>query len=214
MKKDLLKSIITPVVAIILCVILYLSGHFQIIFAALIVLLASWIEYGKGTFKSLGFRRSNLKLIPLLVVAPLLAGIIFTLYWFVLIPVVTHLTGQPMDFSLFEPYKGDLKAILILLPFVWISAAFGEEILFRGYLMRQFTKFFGSSKASIVLNIILLGVLFGWIHMYQGISGQIITGIVGMLMATIFYFRKYDLWFNIALHGFVDTIALVLIYLG
>lgn len=212
MKKHALKSIATPVIALILCVVLYQSGYFQIIFAALIVLLASWIEYGRGAFKSLGFKRSNLNAIRLLVVAPLVAGMMFALYWFVLIPVVTHLTGQPMDFSFFEPYKGDLTAILSLLPLIWISAAFGEEILFRGYLMRQFIKFFGSSKASIVLNILLLGVLFGWIHMYQGISGQIVTGIVGMLLATIFYFRKYDLWFNIAVHGFVDTIALVLVY--
>ncbi|MFA0962339.1 lysostaphin resistance A-like protein [Roseivirga sp. BDSF3-8] len=212
MKERSLKSIAIPVIAVILCVVLYLSGYFQIIFAALIVLLASWIEYGRGAFKSLGFQRSNLKAIRLLVVAPLVAGMMFTLYWFVLIPVVTHLTGQPMDFSFFESYKGDLRGVLSLFPLIWISAAFGEEIVFRGYLMRQFIKFFGSSKASIVLNILLFGVLFGWIHMYQGLSGQIVTGIIGVLFATIFYVRKYDLWFNIAVHGFVDTIALVLVY--
>lgn len=214
MKKYSLKSTITPIVALALCCLLYLSGYFQIIFAALIILLASWVEYGKGTFKSLGFQRSNLKTVQLLVVAPLVAGMIFLLWWFVLIPGVTYLTGQPMDFSLFEPYKGNLPAILAMFPFVWLSAAFGEEILFRGYLMRQFTKFFGSSKASIVLNIALFGVIFGWIHAYQGFSGQIVTGIVGMILATIFHVRKDDLWFNVAVHGFVDTIALVLIYIG
>lgn len=214
MKKNSLKSTITPAIAIILCCILYLSGYFQVVFAALIILLACWIEYGKDAFKSLGFQRSNLKALRLLVVAPLIAGMMFILYWFVLIPGVTYLTGQPMDFSLFEPYKGDLTAVMSLLPLIWISAAFGEEILFRGYLMRQFTKFCGSSKASILLNIVLFGVIFGWVHAYQGISGQIVTGIVGILLATIFYFRKYDLWFNIAVHGFFDTIALVLIYRG
>lgn len=214
MKKEFLKTLLTPVIAIMLCILLYLSGYFQMVFAALIVLIASWVEYRKGTFKSLGFQRSHLKLIPLLVIAPTLAAVIFALYWFVLIPVVTNLTGQPMDFSLFETYKGDLKAVMILFPFIWVSAAFGEEIVFRGYLMRQFTKFFGNGKVSLILNITLLGVLFGWIHLYQGISGQIVTGIIGMIFATIFHFRKNDLWFNIALHGFVDTIALVLIYIG
>lgn len=214
MKKDVLKSIVTPAIALILCCMLYLSGYFQVVFAALIILIASWIEYGKSTFKSLGFQRSNLKLLRLLVVAPLISGMMFMLYWYVLIPCVTYLTRQPMDFSLFESYKGNLQAVLSIFPFVWISAAFGEEILFRGYLMRQFTKFFGSSKMSIVLNIVLIGVIFGWIHSYQGVSGQIVTGIIGAILATIFHIRKDDLWFNIAIHGFFDTIALVLIYLG
>lgn len=214
MKKDFLKSTVTPAMALILCCILYLTGYFQVLFATLIILLASWIEYGKGTFKSLGFQRSNFKVIQLLIVAPLISGMLFILYLYVLVPGVTYLTGQPMDFSLFEPYKGDLKAILTLLFFVWLSAAFGEEILFRGYLMRQFVKFFGSRRISIVLNIALFGLIFGWVHAYQGISGQIVTGIVGILLAIIFHLRKYDLWFNVAVHGFFDTIALVLIYHG
>lgn len=212
MIKQSLKSIATPIIALVLCSILYLSGYFQVIFAAPIILVASWIEYGKGTFTSLGFRRSNLKAVPLLVVAPLMAGMMFLLYWYVLIPGITYLTGQAMDFSFFEPYKGNLKAILSILPFVWISAAFGEEILFRGYLMRQFTKFFGSSSISLIINIIIIAVIFGWIHSYQGLSGQIVTGIIGAMLAAVFHLRKSDLWFNVAIHGFFDTIALALIY--
>ncbi len=214
MKKHALKSIATPVFALALCCILYLSGYFQVVFAVSIMLLASWIEYGKDTFSSLGFQRSNLNALRLLVIAPIVAGMLFILWWFVLIPGVTYVTGQPMDFSLFEPYKGDLVAVLTLLPLVWLSAAFGEEILFRGYLMRQFTKFFGSSSISLVLNILTFGVIFGWIHMYQGVSGQIVTGILGVLLAITFHIRKDDLWFNIAVHGFFDTIALALMYRG
>lgn len=214
MKKDFLKTKATPVIALVLCCILYLSGYFQIIFAVPIILLASGIEYGKSIFKSLGFQRSRLRAIDLLVIAPLIAGGLFILYLHVLIPGVTYVTGQPMDFTAFEQFEGDLQAILGLLFFVWLSAAFGEEILFRGYLMRQFTKFFGSSKLSLVLNILLFGVIFGWIHAYQGISGQIVTGIIGITLAIIFHLRKDDLWFSIAIHGFFDTIALVLIYQG
>lgn len=212
MKKDFLKSKVTPAIALVLFILLYQSGQLQVIFSMVIILIASAIEYGKGTFKSLGFQRSRFKALDLLVIAPLLAAVLFAIYWFILIPAVTYLTGQPIDFSVFEPYKGNLPAILTMLAFVWISAAFGEEILYRGYLMRQLIKFFGTSKISIVLNIVLLAVIFGWMHSYQGITGQIITGIIGATLATIFHFRKYDLWFNIALHGFFDTIALALIY--
>ncbi len=208
MNKDFLKSKITPIIAVILCYVLYQLGYFQIIFAALIVLLASGVEYGKGIFKSLGFQRSRLKAFDLLIVAPLIAFGMVVLYVHALVPGVTYITGQPMDYSLFEQFEGNLSAILGLLFFAAVSAGFGEEILFRGYFMRQFTKFFGSSTLSIALNILIFGMIFGWIHMYQGISGQIITGILGMITATIFHFRKDDLWFAIAFHGFFDLIAL------
>ena len=208
MNKDFLKSKATPVIAVILCYLLYLSGNFQVIFAVPIVLLASWVEHGKGIFKSLGFQRSRRKAFDLLVVAPLVATVMVILYIHVLVPGVTYITGQPMDYSLFEQFDNNIGAIIGLLLFAAVSAGFGEEILFRGYFMRQFTKFFGSSKLSIVLNILFLGVIFGWIHMYQGFSGQIVTGILGMTIATIFHLRKDDLWFAIAVHGFFDLIAL------
>ena len=214
MKKDSLKSTVTPVIALILCSILYALGYFQILFVVPIILLASWIEYGKGIFKSLGFQRNKLKAIDLLVVAPLVSAGMFIFYIFVLVPGVTYFTGQPLDYSVFEPYKGNLPAVIGLFFLIWLSAAFGEEILFRGYLMKQFVKFFGSGRISLVLNILILGVIFGWIHAYQGISGQIVTGVIGALLAIIFHFRKHDLWFNVALHGFFDTIALVFIYRG
>ena len=208
MNKDFLKSKVTPIIAIILCYVLYLSGYFQILFAIPIVLLASGIEYGKGLFKSLGFQRSRRKAFDLLIIAPLAATGMVVLYVHVLVPGVTYLTGQPMDYSMFEQFEGNIAAIVGLLIFAAISGGFGEEILFRGYFMRQFTKFFGNSALSIILNIIIFGVIFGWIHMYQGISGQIITGIAGVMLATIFHLRKDDLWFTIAVHGFFDLIAL------
>ena len=49
---------------------------------------------------------------------------------------------------------------------------------------------------------------------YQGITGQLVTGVIGVLLALIFYLRKYDLWFVITVHGFFDTIALVCVYFG
>ena len=214
MNKSFLTTTLTPLVALVLCCLLYVSGNFQIIFAAVIVLLASAIEHRKKLFSALGFQRKNINAKSLLVYAPLLGIAIFLIYGYILIPTVTTLTGEPMDFSVFEQFKGDLSASLSLLLYIWISAAFGEEIVFRGYLMTQFTKFLGSSKISLVLNILIFGVLFGFIHAYQGISGQIITGIIGMLLAVIFHIRKNDLWFNVVLHGCIDTVAVVYMYYG
>lgn len=146
--------------------------------------------------------------------APLVAAGLFTLYVFVLVPGITEITGAPIDYSAFDELVGNLPACLVALALVWATAGFGEEVIFRGYFMRQFVKFFGESNVSIALNIILLACFFGFMHSYQGITGQLVTGIVGALLALIFYLRKYDLWFVIAVHGFFDTIAIICVYFG
>ena len=214
MKKSFFTRNVTPVIAIILCYLLYLSGNFQMIIAAIILLIASGVEYKKELFSSLGFQRNRLNIKNLLIKAPLAGIAIFIIYGYIILPIVTYLTGQAVDYSELQSFKGNLPAILGLFVYIWLSAAFAEEIVFRGYLMKQFTKFFGSSKISLVINILLGGFLFGLVHAYQGLTGQILTGITSIILALIFHFRKDDLWFNIAVHGFIDTIALVYIYYG
>jgi membrane protease YdiL (CAAX protease family) len=48
---------------------------------------------------------------------------------------------------------------------MWVSGGFAEEIIFRGYLARQFEKFFGKGKISLVINIVPFE-FFGWLHAY------------------------------------------------
>jgi len=114
--------------------------------------------------------------------------------------------GKPFSALGFQREKFTSKNILVLAPLVALG-------LFL-YFMRQFVKFFGESKISIVLNIVLICSFFGFMHSYQGITGQLVATIVGSLLALIFYLRKYDLWFVIAVHGFFNTIALACIYFG
>ncbi len=209
-----LKTTLVPILAVGLCCLLYLFDSFLGITAAIIILIASAVEFKRDAFTSLGFYRKGLNLKNLFLWAPLVSGGLFLLFYFLLVPGATYLTGQALDHSDFDGYQGNLPATLTLLGFIWISAAFGEEIVFRGYLMRQFVKFFGESHISILINIVLFGILFGWVHAYQGITGQLVTGVLGVLFSLMFYLRKYDLWFNVAVHGFFDTIALVFVYYG
>lgn len=218
MNKHILRSKITPILAVIIIFIFWRVplglDYFETVIGAIIALVASAIEYRKQLFSSLGFTKFSSKIKDFFIIAPLVAGLLFLLYYFVLIPVTTHYTGKPIDVSQFDQLRGNLFYSFIMLLFIWVSAAFGEEIIWRGYFMRQFFKFFGNSPWAVVINIVLFAGIFGFLHGYQGITGQIITGIIGMLLAIIFYLRKFDLWFNIVVHGCFDTIALVLIYNG
>ncbi len=189
-------------------------SYFTNVLISIFIFIANYIEYAGKPFSPLGFQRDKFTVKNILVYPPLIALGLFVFYVFALVPGVTWLTGSPIDYSSFDELKGNLPACLVALVVVWASAGFGEEIIFRGYFMRQFVKFFGESKVSIALNIILLNCFFGFMHGYQGITGQLVAGTVGALLALIFYLRKYDLWFVIAVHGFFDTIALTCVYFG
>lgn len=189
-------------------------GFFTNIIASILIIIANYIEYKGKPFSALGFQREKFTFKNIFVHAPLVALGLFVFYVFAVVPGITKLTGVPIDYSSFDQLRGNLPACLIALIVIWATSGFGEEIIFRGYFMRQFVKLFGESKISIVLNIVLFACFFGFMHSQQGITGQLVTGFVGALLALIFYLRKYDLWFLVAVHGFFDTYGIISFYFG
>ena len=218
MNKITLRQTLIPLTTLaIICFIWFgplQIGMIENIVISILIIIANYIEYKGKLFLALGFQREKFTLKNIFVLAPLVALGLFAFYVFAVVPGMTELTGVPIDYSSFKQLEGNLPSCLIALLVVWATAGFGEEIIFRGYFMRQFVKFFGESKVSITLNIVLFACFFGFMHSYQGITGQLVAGFVGSLLALIFYLRKYDLWFIIAVHGFFDTFALICIYFG
>lgn len=127
-------------------------------------------------------------------------------------PLADKITGVPHDLSLVDGVRGDIKALLKLLLLVWLTVAFLEEILFRGFLMTEITKFLGTDWVGLTLNILVTAVVFGLAHWYQGKSGVISTGIISALISIIFVRSGFNLWLVILIHGFIDTAALWLMY--
>lgn len=218
MNKITLRQTLIPLITLAIICFMWFGpitrSIIENIIISIVIIIANYIEYKEKAFSELGFQREKFTTKNIFVLAPLVALGLFIFYAFLLVPVITKLTGVPIDYSSFDQLKGNLPTFLITLLIVWATAGFGEEIIFRGYFMRQFVKFFGESKVSIVLNIVLITGFFGFMHSQQGVTGQIVTWIVGALLALIFYLRKYDLWFIIAVHGFFNTIALTCIYFG
>ncbi len=218
MNKITLRQTLIPLITIAIICFLWFGpiriSYIENIIISILIIIANYIEYKGKPFSALGFQRKKFTFKNILVLAPLVALGLFVFYVFAVVPGMTKLTGVPIDYSSFDQLEGNLQSCLIALLVVWATAGFGEEIIFRGYFMRQFVKFFGESKVSIILNIVLFACFFGFMHSYQGITGQLVAGFVGALLALIFYLRKYDLWFIVAVHGFFDTFALICIYFG
>lgn len=218
MNKITLKQTLIPLITITIICFMWFGpitrSMIENIIISLVIIVANYIEYKGKLFSALGFQREKLTFKNIFVLAPLVALGLFAFYVFALVPGITKLTGAPIDYSSFEQLRGNLPVCLFALLLVWSATAFGEEIIFRGYFMRQFVKIFGESKVSIFINIVLFACFFGFMHSQQGITGQLVTGIIGGLLSILFYLRKYDLWFIIAVHGYFDTIALICIYFG
>ena len=218
MKSLTLRQIITPIVVVAIIGFMYFGPVTRTIFEnviiSLLIIAANFFEYKGKPFSALGFYRENFNAKNLLVLAPLTAFGLFVFYVAALVPAVEMITGVPINYTNTEELRGNLPTTLTWLGVIWVTAAFGEEIIFRGYLMRQFVKFFGDSKVSLIMNMLVFCSFFGYMHMQQGITGQIVATTVGALFFIIFYLRKYDLWFMVMIHGFFNTLGILSFYFG
>ena len=96
----------------------------------------------------------------------------------------------------------------------WTIAAFGEEIIFRGYLINRLTDLIGESLPAKILIVILAGLAFGSVHYYQGIHGVISAGIIGMFQSVIYLTDNKKLVIPIIAHGVYDSIGFIILFLG
>ena len=129
-------------------------------------------------------------------------------------PLFEALTGQPHDVTVVEGVRGNWKALLGWLALNWTLVAFGEEVLFRGFLMSQLIKLLGTSFLALAVNLLLVSIVFGLAHAYQGRSGAWSTGIIGGCLGACYILSGYNLWLPILVHGTVNTVELVLMSRG
>jgi uncharacterized protein len=80
-----------------------------------------------------------------------------------------------------------------------ISAGVCEEILYRGYLQKQF----GAATGSIAAGVILQGAVFGLSHTYQGWKQVIVITALGILYGAFAAWRR-NLRANVIAHAWSD----------
>ena len=162
----------------------------------------------KEKIQTLGFKKSNnwLKMMTTI----LILVIIWTLLQLSLfMPVLNHLTGTTQDLSAFENLKGNLTALLFFLVLTWTLAAFGEEIVYRGYLQTIIGGLFEDTRIAIIFAVGISSVLFGLAHTEQGTIGVVITFMDAIFFSLIKLYYDNNLWAAIIAHGTSNTIGLL-----
>lgn len=130
---------------------------------------------------------------------------IAALFWIAAIPILSIIR------LIVRPAK-DLNSINFLLPegateiFLWvlvaITAGICEEILFRGYLQKQFTAWMGNAPLAIALS----AIIFGSAHIYQGARQVVVLGVYGALFGILAWKIK-SIRPGIMAHAWQDTFA-------
>lgn len=106
-----------------------------------------------------------------------------------------------------EPF---FHIVLFVLTMLLIGIA--EEGVFRGVLLNLFLNRFSKTKTGIISAVLLNGVLFGSMHMFNYFSGvsiksvvvQSITAVILGILFSAIYLRSGNLWICILLHGGID----------
>lgn len=130
--------------------------------------------------------------------------------------LLVNLTGMQPNIEEFDRLRGNTTALLVGLLLVWTTAAFGEELLVRGYLMHTLHRLlhqWNIRRSAWFWAVVLSSVLFGAGHAYQGLAGGIITGVLGVGFALMYFVMRRNLWGAILTHGVYDTLAFIAVYL-
>jgi len=115
----------------------------------------------------------------------------------------------------FAGLRGNLLRYLVLLvPVSWGAAAFGEELLFRGFLARRLTEAFGGTARAEVLANVIQAALFALGHAYLGPRGVLNAGALGLLAGWCYRANGRNLWPLFIAHGLVDSVGMTVLFLG
>jgi membrane protease YdiL (CAAX protease family) len=193
-------------------------GHnvFQIVPNEVIVLsvlgLIS-IRLRDGSWFAMGFKRpaSWRRILLIALVAAILRVL---LGQFLIEPMTGFFWPKPTPPELANEITGNVKMAFFALLLVWTFAAFGEEIAYRGYLLKRAADIGRRSAAAYWIGIVLVSILFGYGHYYKGASGVIDSGVAGLILGTAYMLAGRNLWASILAHGFIDTFGIIDAFFG
>jgi CAAX protease family protein len=129
-------------------------------------------------------------------------------------PFLVRVLRKQPDLELFRALHGNLKWTLLALAGAWTLAAFGEEMVYRGYLMNRVADLLNRTRSAWLVSLIIVHLGFGLAHAYQGITGIVDEGLAGLLLGLTYLGTKRNLAVPIIAHGITDSIDFALIFLG
>ena len=170
----------------------------------------SWSHFGLNFRKPSFIGLIRVVLLSIVVFALALVG------FFVGSTIMANITGIPeqADMSGYNYLEGNLPMLALALTGVYIVSSFGEEVIYRGFLINRIEELGSKIRLSTLLAVLVSSVIFGLAHFEWGLVGIVQTGFMGLALALTYIFLKRNLWLLILAHAYMDTILMIQMYLG
>jgi len=169
-----------------------------------------WSDFGL-TFGRINLKK-GLRIFMLSLLVSILAGLGFILGSI----IMANISGMPesADMSGYEYLQNNIFMLILSLCSVYIVSSFGEEVIYRAFLINRISELGLDSKYGKIVTVVISAVIFGFVHYEWGPTGIVSTGIMGLVMG-IFYMKfKKKLWILVLAHAYLDTLLLVQVYLA
>jgi uncharacterized protein len=174
--------------------------------AALVLI---WAKRSRTPWHEIGYVR------PRSWVGGLAIGVTFGIaFKFLMKAIVMPLLGAEPVNQTYHHLVGNEAALLAVIPMMVVTAGFGEETFFRGYLFERIGKLIGRSPGAKALTVLLTSVVFASLHYFdQGLAGAQQATITGLVFGTIFALTG-RIWTLMCVHAAFDLTAVAIIYKG
>jgi uncharacterized protein len=192
----------------ILAILVILGGNRLIVpLSAILVLI--WVKLSGTPWREIGYVRPRSWLRTITIGIGFGAALKFTMKAFVM-----PLLGAPPINWAYQFVTGNSAVIPLMLYTMIVTAGFGEETLYRGWMFERLGKLFGHGFAAKSAIILVTSVLFALVHYpEQGVPGVEQAFVTGLVFGSIFAVTGKIFLLMIA-HAAFDLTALWMIYYG
>lgn len=184
--------------------------------ANIVMLFLVWLglRFRGQSWSHLGLRRKFISLrtflLSLLVLIAAMIGFITGSI------IMANITGIPesADMSGYNFLQGNFPMLLAILPAVFLVSSFGEEVIYRGFLITRVSEMGGSGKIAVRIAVGVSAIIFGLVHYEWGLVGIVQTAFMGLVLGISFLLLKRNLWTLIFAHAYMDAILMIQMYVG
>lgn len=128
--------------------------------------------------------------------------------------IMANITGIPekADMSNYQYLQNNIFMLAITLLGTYIVSSFGEEVIYRAFLINRLLEIGLDSKMGKYATILVSAIIFGLVHYQWGAMGIIQTGFMGLALGYFYIKFEKKLWILVLAHGYMDTILMVQMY--
>ena len=132
----------------------------------------------------------------------------------VVTPFLIKISGAAIGLSSVAFIKGNIFNFVVALVFIWMFAAVAEEMVYRGYVLNRITDMAGQNSCGYAVAITIGAILFGIAHARLDIASMAGIFLAGTFNGLLYIANKRNLLLPIIVHGTMDSIVLILLFLG